>query len=70
MVTQITYLMKKQTNFIALQNHVMKRLQHTTQILMIAIVKLAMLNYLFLRVGLNINVRQFVMQIQQHLILI
>ena len=42
MVTQICKLMKQQTNFIALQNHVMKRLQHTTQLLMIAIVKLAM----------------------------
>ena len=42
MVTQICNLMKMQTNFIALLKHVMKRLQHTTQLLMIAIVKLAM----------------------------
>ena len=43
MVTQICKLMQLQTNFIALIKHVMKRLQHTTQLIMIAIVKLAMI---------------------------
>lgn len=62
--------MELQKNLNALINHVMTRLQNTTHFLMIAIVKLAMLHYLFLKVNLPINVRQLVMQIQQHLILL
>ena len=55
---------------IAKIKHVMQRLPTTTSHLLIAIVKLAMMYYLFLLVNLHINVLQFVMQPQLHLMIL